>query len=339
LIKLAAVSPPESSRVRWWCLPWPAVPRLAGSFQSPLKSSASVSRGVVASPQTRPLEQPVVDVLRRAAAFQQTTNPAPLPTGWAGVRGLVPTLPRWRCGRLRRSGRGYDGRIPTSALERGGEDVDPATAALPVLESGQASQVLARDRAEVGVDALSKPALRLASRRFADRASAGKPDVTAAGRGGFASPAKIPAAVPSAPRDACAVSASWPEIAQAESPPGLRHDRRRPRACLSGSPNRRCQDPSISISPEVLYSPGNEAIRSPWLLAYRRRRATATITVHRSAHLRVSSGQVLVPTAGFNLHRALPLGSRHRSTRSIRNPGQRRSQLTRVTVQRRDDDE
>jgi hypothetical protein len=122
-------------------------------------------------------------------------------------------------------------------------------------------------------------------------------------------------------------------------PPGLRHDRRRPRACLSGSPNRRCQDPSISISPEVLYSPGNEAIRSPWLLAYRRRRVAATVTLHRSAHLRVPSGQVLVPTAGFNLHRALPLGPRHRSTRSIRNPGQRRSQLTRVTVQRRDDDE
>jgi hypothetical protein len=85
----------------------------------------------------------------------------------------------------------------------------------------------------------------------------------------------------------------------------------RARHCLqasSGSPNRRCQDPSISISPEVLYSPGNEAIRIPWLLAYRRRRAAATVTVHRSAHLRVSSGHVLVPTAGFNLHRALPLG-------------------------------
>jgi hypothetical protein len=70
-------------------------------------------------------------------------------------------------------------------LERGGDDIDPSTAPLPVFESSQASQVLARDRAQVCANALSQPALRFTPRRFDDRASAGKPDVTAASRGGF----------------------------------------------------------------------------------------------------------------------------------------------------------
>ena len=178
--------------VRSWYLSWPDVAwgRAAGSFQRPSQGSAGVSGCVATSSEASLLEQPHVDALRRAAAFQKAANPAPFPAGRAGICGRPPTparraRPLSDRERRARGDRGYGVGIPTSASERGGKDVDPDTAALPVLESGEASQVLARDRAAISADTWSQPALSCAPGRFGQRLAAGKPDVTAAGRGGF----------------------------------------------------------------------------------------------------------------------------------------------------------
>ena len=143
---------------------------------------ASVAFGITTTARSCTLEEPIVGMSRWQSCLEHAAHPAPLHTGLGGVCGeggrVEGLLCRWL---VSGEGRVISGARHPAALATGGlDDVDPGSAALPVLEAGEASEVLSRGRGDVGASAWCEPPLGPVTRVLGQAAAAREPDVTPA---------------------------------------------------------------------------------------------------------------------------------------------------------------
>ena len=116
------------------------------------------------------------------AGFEESTDPAPLSGGCAGIPSLA------SCGSLGTLRRFRDhldlARIPRPPVCRS-DDVDPAAASLPVLESRQAAEVLTRYGSAIPTETSREPALCAEPLSFVEPGGAAYPEMAASGFGGL----------------------------------------------------------------------------------------------------------------------------------------------------------
>jgi len=148
--------------------------------QRVIEGTPGIALGVGSAAWTRAVDQLRIDRVGRVSVLQPCTHPRPVLAGRRGVAQAVSAL--WA-----RGGRGWRwwGRQvvadrPGAAAARGDQDVDPAAAALPVLETGETAEVFTRDRAGIGAQRRDPPALRPHPIRLRQDAVAVQPHMTAA---------------------------------------------------------------------------------------------------------------------------------------------------------------
>jgi hypothetical protein len=159
----------------------------------PINRAPSISVGVTSSTGPSFFDEAIVGSSWVTATLEEPANPAPLPARGSLVDGSSIRVLADGCD-LRFASIGLDElRSPRLIAEWCIKDVDPATAAFPVLEAGEAAQVLARDRYRISLDTLSQPPLCTAAFMLIKGTVAEKPQVTSALRRGMHRQGIVPA--------------------------------------------------------------------------------------------------------------------------------------------------